>query len=129
MKQKSKPVGKSTRQAEALLPLKPLVFQILLVLHDGERHGYSIVKQLAQEAAGRQVAPGNLYRTLRGMLAQNLIEESDHRPDPALDDQRRRYFRLTATGRRVARAEADRLEGLLSSARRRRLFSGSGGPR
>ena len=76
-----------------------------------------------------QVAPGNLYRTLRTMMAQGLIEESESRPDPALDDERRRYFRLTALGRRLAAAEAARLEELLSSARRRRLLSGSGGIR
>ncbi len=119
----------AAQDLQSLLPLKPLVFQILLVLHDGERHGYSIVKQLAQESSGRQIAPGNLYRTLRTMMAQGLIEESDSRPDPLLDDERRRYFCLTSLGRRLASAEAARLEDLLSSARRRSLLSGSGGAR
>ena len=120
---------KTPQDLNSLLPLKPLVFQILLVLHDGERHGYSIVKQLARESSGRQLAPGNLYRTLRSMMAQGLIEESESRPDPALDDERRRYFCLAALGRRLAGAEAARLEELLSSARRHRLLSGSGGAR
>lgn len=116
-------------ELQSLLPLKPLVFEILLVLHDGERHGYSIVKELSRQPSGRKVAPGNFYRTLRSMMSQGLIEESGDRPDPALDDERRRYFRLTQTGRRLVAAEARRLDKLLSPARRRSLLSDAGGAR
>lgn len=107
----------------AVLPLKPLVFKILLVLLNGERHGYGIVKEVERAAeAGTSVEPGNLYRTLRTMLAQGLICESEGRPDPALDDQRRRYFRITDFGIRVAEAEASRLETLVVTARAHNLL-------
>lgn len=101
-----------------LLPLKPTVFQILLILLDGERHGWSIVRELeARLEDGKRILPGNLYRTLKGMVADGLIGESEERPDPELDDERRRYFRVTDFGADVARAEADRLEGLVALAR------------
>ncbi len=107
----------------AVLPLKPLVFQVLLVLLGGERHGYSIVKEVERRAKdGTSVEPGNLYRTFRTMLAQGLIGESEGRPDPALDDQRRRYFRITDFGTRVAEAEASRLEALVVTARAHNLL-------
>ncbi len=110
--------GVSGDDPAAVLPLKPLVFQILLVLLGGERHGYSIVKEVEKGAeVGTSVEPGNLYRTLRTMLANGLIGESEWRPDPALDDQRRRYFRITDFGTRVAEAEASRLEALVMTAR------------
>jgi DNA-binding PadR family transcriptional regulator len=113
----------SSGDPRAVLPLKPLVFQILLVLLGGERHGYSIVKEIERRAeAGTSVEPGNLYRTLRTMLAQGLIAESQGRPDPALDDQRRRYFRITDFGTRVAEAEASRLEALVVTARAHNLL-------
>jgi DNA-binding PadR family transcriptional regulator len=116
------------RDVERLLPLKDLVFRILLALHDGERHGYSIVKKIRERPSGRRpVAPGQLYRTLATMLELGLIEESDRRPDPELDDERRRYFRLTAFGRRAAGAEARRLEELVASARRHRILEQPGG--
>ena len=107
-----------------LLPLKPIVFYVLLTLLDEECHGYLIVKQVERRIAdGRKILPGNLYRTLRGMLGQGLIEESDERPDPDLDDERRRYYRITDLGSAVARAEARRLEGMVSAARERDLLS------
>lgn len=115
--------GVSGADPAAVLPLKPLVFQILLVLLRGERHGYSIVKEVEQASQeGASVEPGNLYRTLRTMLAQGLIGESGRRPDPALDDQRRRYFRITDFGTRVAEAEAGRLEALVMTARAHNLL-------
>ncbi len=98
------------------LPLKPLVFHILLVLVGGERHGYSIVKEVAAQTDGQlKIEPGNLYRTLRTIAAQGLIAESANRPD--LDDQRRRYFRVTPLGNEVLRAEALRMERLSLSAK------------
>ncbi len=103
-------------------PLKPIVFHVLLVLMDGERHGWTIVREIEKRMGG-QILPANLYRTLRTMLSENLIEESNRRPDAALDDERRRYFRITATGLRTARLEAQRLDDLVTEARTRRLLS------
>ncbi len=104
-------------------PLKPIVFRILLVLLDGERHGWGIVRELERRAGGSvKILPGNLYRSLREMLADGFIEESARRPDPELDDERRRYFRVTSLGRAAARSEAARLEGLVAEARALKLL-------
>ncbi len=105
------------------LPLNPVVFRILMVLTEGERHGYSIVKEVEKESGGAiAIEPGNLYRSLRKLLAEGIIEESARRPDPSDDDARRRYFRLSALGRRVVRAEAARLDELVRDARARDLL-------
>ena len=115
----------SSRAAETLLPLKPVVFQVLLSLVEEERHGYAIVQDIAERSSARmQIEPGNLYRTLRFMLDENLIEESDRRPAPAADDERRRYYRITKFGQRVASAEAARLVELVADARARNLLKG-----
>ena len=112
----------------ASLPLKPLVFQILLVLLERERHGYSIVREIEQRAGhDEEIEAGTLYRTLRTMMRDGLIVESDRRPDPELDDQRRRYFAVTRAGRATARAEARRLQGLLSTAEGVKLLEGRTG--
>lgn len=110
---------------KGLIPLKPIVFHILLVLMEEERHGYSIVKAVEHrfDDVGR-IEPGNLYRSLRTMLSQGLIVESSARPDPDIDDSRRRYFKISSLGLRVARAEAARLEALVAAARSHRLLSG-----
>ena len=111
---------------DTMLPLKPPMFLVLLVLSGGERHGYSIVKEIERRTDDEwQVQAGNLYRTLRTMKARGLIEESDRRPDAELDDQRRRYFRITPFGAEVAKAEASRLERLLATARAENLLPGS----
>jgi DNA-binding PadR family transcriptional regulator len=116
-----------TRDAEALLPLTPAVFQILLALTGGERHGYSIMREIASRTEGKaRVGPGTLYRSIKQMLAAGLVEETDERPDPALDVERRRYYRLTAFGRRVAEAEAQRLARLVDAARAKQLLPESG---
>jgi DNA-binding PadR family transcriptional regulator len=110
------------RAAEDLLPLRPVVFQVLLSLADGERHGYAIVLDIAERSAARlQLEPGNLYRHLKFMLDESLIEESERRPVPGKDDERRRYYRITRFGRQVALAEAARLEALATEARARLL--------
>lgn len=115
------------RDPRELLPLTPAVFHILLALADGERHGYSIMQEVATLTAGAlRLGPGTLYGSIKRMLADGLIEESDERPDPALDDERRRYYRLTDFGLRVARADAQRLDQLVRAARNRRLLRGSG---
>lgn len=107
--------------ARALLPLKPLVFQVLLALSGEERHGWSLVREIQQAAAGARILPANFYRTLRGMLSDGLIEEAAMRR--SADDERRRYFRLSPLGREAARLEARRLHELVADTRTRRLLS------
>ena len=103
---------------EDFLPLHKDTFQILVALAAHERHGYSILQDIAARTEGRQnISPSTLYTAIRRMLDSGLIEELDERPDPESDDQRRRYYRITDFGRRVAIAEARRLERLLSDAR------------
>src|SRR5579885_3073479 len=101
---------KAQKNPEALLPLTPAVFHILLALADGERHGYGIMQEIAAATDGQmRIGPGTLYRSIKQMLAAGMIEESDERPDPELDDERRRYYRLTSFGRQVALAAQPRL--------------------
>lgn len=103
------------------LPVKPVAFHILLSLADGERHGYGLTMDIAQRTSAHlRVEPGNLYRSIRAMLADGLIEESERRPAPDLDDERRRYYRITPLGRRVAAAETARLEAVVLEARSKR---------
>ena len=104
-------------------PLTPAVFHILLSLADGEKHGYAIMKEVAGRTGGAlTMGPGTLYGTLKRMLEAGLVEESGERPDPALDDQRRRYYRLTRQGRRAASQEAERLDALVRAARAKSLL-------
>jgi DNA-binding PadR family transcriptional regulator len=108
---------------EDLLPLTPPVFHILLALTEEERHGYGIMRDVARQTNLKlQLGPGTLYGCLKRMLAAGMVEESDIRPDPALDDERRRYYRMTELGQRVVRAEAQRLSDAVSAAKARRLF-------
>lgn len=109
--------------------MTPAVFAILLALAEGERHGYAIMREVAEQSGGRmRLGPGTLYGSIRRMLSDGLIEESEARPDPTLDDERRRYYRLTPFGRRVAEAEAARLQALTRAAQERGLLPGAGGP-
>jgi DNA-binding PadR family transcriptional regulator len=102
---------------QELLPLTPPVFHILLALAEEERHGYGIMRDVAQQTDGAlQLGPGTLYGCLKRMLAAGLVEESGERPDPAIDDERRRYYRMTALGKRTVRAEAQRLAGAVTVA-------------
>jgi DNA-binding PadR family transcriptional regulator len=106
-------------EIQALLPLPPVTFHVLIALADGERHGYAILQEVAARTGGAvKLGAGTLYRSIQRMLEQGLIEESDERPAPALDDERRRYYGITRFGERVARAEARRLAQLVSLARR-----------
>jgi DNA-binding PadR family transcriptional regulator len=106
-----------------LLPLTPVVFEILLALGAGEQHGYAIMQDVAERTGGRiELHAGTLYRALSRLLDGGFIEELDERPAGGNDDQRRRYYRLTTLGAAVARAEAERLEAQLSVARARRLL-------
>ncbi len=104
-------------------PLTPAVFHILLALVDGQRHGYGIVQEIAGRSGGTvRMGPGTLYGSIKRMLADGLIVETEQRPDPAIDDERRRYYQVTDLGYRVATAEARRLEQLVRVAHAKRLL-------
>lgn len=112
-----------TRDPHSFLPLTPADFNILLALADGEKHGYAIMQEVTTNTGGKlRLGPGTLYGAIKRLLESDLIEESDERPDPAHDDERRRYYRLTEFGKRVAAAEAARLDELVALARSRRLL-------
>ena len=118
-----------SRAADELLPLRPVVFHVLLSLAEGERHGYAIVQDIVERSGGRtRLEPGNLYRHLKFMLDERLIEESERRPVADQDDERRRYYRLTKLGRQVALAETARLEALAVEARTRLASRSHGRP-
>jgi DNA-binding PadR family transcriptional regulator len=103
---------------ETLLPLQPATFHILLALADGDRHGYAIIQEVAARTGGGvKLSAGTLYRSIQRMLEEGSIEELRERPAPEFDDERRRYYRITAFGRAVARAETQRLSELLRLAR------------
>lgn len=94
------------------------MFQVLVALADGEKHGYAIIKEVARRTDGKvHLRAGTLYTAIKRFVVDGLIEESAERPDPALDDERRRYYRLTERGRAVAVAEAERLAETLAQAR------------
>jgi len=112
-----------TRRPEEFLPLTPAMFHILLALADKERHGYHIMREVDERTEGNvKLGPGTLYGSIKRMMADGLIEELEERPDPELDDERRRYYRLTDFGFRVATAEAQRLEQMVRSARAKKLL-------
>lgn len=114
---------KVERDADSLLPLTPAMFHIMLALADRECHGYHIMQEVEARTEGKmRLGPGTLYGSIKRMLADGLIEESDERPDPLLDDERRRYYRLTDFGYRVAGAEAQRLAQLVKAARAKSLL-------
>ena len=99
-------------------PLQPATFHILLALAAEDRHGYGIIQDVAARTRGKlRLSPGTLYRSIQRMLEQGFIEETDERPAPELDDERRRYYRITAAGQAAARAEARRMADLVRMAR------------
>lgn len=103
---------------DGLLPLPTAAFHILMALADEDRHGYAIIQDVAARTRGEvTLGPGTLYRSIQRMLEQGLIEELTERPAPELDDERRRYYRITTFGREVARAETARLAALVRLAR------------
>ena len=103
---------------DSLLPLPPAVFHILIALADRDRHGYSIMQDIAARTDGKvQLSAGTLYSAIRRMLEQGLIEELTQSPDPSSTDERRRYYRLARLGKKAAAAEVDRLNALLKQAR------------
>jgi DNA-binding PadR family transcriptional regulator len=110
-----------------LLPLSAAAFHILLALAEKELHGYGIMQETVRSSGGQvRLGPGTLYRLLKRLLADGLIEESGERPVPELDDERRHYYRLTPFGLRVARAEAQRLASLVREAQTKRLLPQAG---
>jgi DNA-binding PadR family transcriptional regulator len=116
---------KVNQTPEDLLPLSPAIFHILLALADGDRHGYGIMREVESRTEGRvSLGPGTLYGAIKRLLRQGIIEETDERADPALNDERRRYYRLTEFGQRVLRAEAERLARLVKQAQAKQLLPG-----
>lgn len=104
-------------------PLTPAVFHILLALSSGERHGYGIMKQIETDTQGRvSMGNGTLYGSLKRMLDAGLVEESDKRIDPAMDDERRIYYRLTGVGIKALEAELDRYKRIVTVAQERKLL-------
>jgi len=111
---------------DSLLPLPTGVFHILIALADRDRHGYAIMQDVAARTAGKvQLSAGTLYSSIRRMLEQGLIEELAESPDPSSTDERRRYYRLTRFGKRVAAAEVERLNALVQQARATGLVPGA----
>jgi DNA-binding PadR family transcriptional regulator len=112
-----------SRSPDDQLPLTPATFHILLALADEERHGYAIMQEVGSRTDGAvRLGPGTLYGSLKRLVESGMVEESGERPDPALDDERRRYYRITRYGLAVAKAEARRLDGMLRLARQKKLI-------
>ena len=111
------------RTVESYLPLTPALFHVLLALADGEKHGYVISKEIARRTNNEvKLSTGTLYGIIKRLLDDSMIEESAERPDFSLDDQRRRYYRLTKLGKAVAEAEAGRMERVLALARSKHVL-------
>ncbi len=106
-------------------PLPSAAFQILLSLADEDLHGYGIMRQVAEQTGGRtRLGPGTLYSSIQALLEEKFIAEVDPREDAPLGDERRRYYRLTSAGRKLAQSEAERLADLLRAARTKKILRG-----
>lgn len=115
------------RAPEAFLPLTPAVFHILLALADGEKHGYAIMQEVGARTGGTtRLGPGTLYGSIQRMLKDGLIVEVHERAEPVQGEERRRYYRLTNSGRRAVQAEARRLEQLVRIAHSKQVLPGLG---
>lgn len=115
------------KDPESLIPLSPAVFNILLALADGDKHGYGIMLEVESNTDGQvNMGPGTLYGSIKRMLNSGLIRESDERPDPDLDDQRRRYYGLTDLGRKVLRTESHRLVDQVAVLQMKGVLEGTG---
>ena len=118
-------MSQTKQSPEDMLPVTPAVFHILLALANGEKHGYAIMQEVEEISAGTvNMGPGTLYGSIKRMLKAELIEEADERPDPEMDHQQRRYYKLTNFGERVLRAESIRLEALVRAARAKQVLGG-----
>lgn len=114
-----------TAKIDSLLPLPPATFHILVALAKEDRHGYAVIQDVEQRTGGDlRLSAGTLYRSIQRMLEQGLIRETRDRPAPELDDERRRYYRITPFGEAVARAEAQRMSSLVRMARAQGLVMG-----
>ena len=110
--------------SEAQAPLTPAMFNVLLALADGDKHGYAILKEVAAQTGGEvQLSTGTLYGIIKRLLQEGMIEELRRRPASEQDDQRRRYYRLTTAGRDAAAAEARRMQKVVARARAKQLLS------
>ena len=110
---------------EDFLPLSPAIFHILLALADGDRHGYGIMQEVESRTEGRvRLGPGTLYGAIKRLLEKGVIEETEERPDPELNDERRRYYRLTDFGQKVLQAEVERMARLVKQAQAKQLLPG-----
>jgi DNA-binding PadR family transcriptional regulator len=115
-------MGDQDEDPRKFLPLTPAVLEILLALAEEDLHGYAIMREVERRTDGQtRLGPGTLYRSVGQLLERGWIREADERPDPKLDDERRRYYRLTDPGRRAAMAEVERLEGLVRTAHQKGL--------
>jgi DNA-binding PadR family transcriptional regulator len=104
-------------------PLTPAVFHILLALADGEKHGYAIMKEVESQTEGRiKMGPGTLYGSIKRMLSAGLIQETANRPDPELDNERRRFYRLTGVGEKALRTESTRMEKAVTAAKLKKVL-------
>jgi DNA-binding PadR family transcriptional regulator len=116
-------VNQNGQPPELAVDLTPAVFQVLLALGDGEKHGYAILKEVEEQTDGHvRLSTGTLYAMIKRLLSEGIIAECRNRPPAEEDDQRRRYYRLTPLGRQVATAEAERMERILSTAREKHLL-------
>lgn len=123
----SKDMPSHAENPAAFLPLPPATLHILLALAEEDRHGYAIIQDIAARTGGAvTLGPGTLYRSIQRMLEQGLVVETQDRPAPELDDERRRYYRLTDLGRAVAHADVDRLADTLALARARGFVPAGG---
>src|ERR1044072_450247 len=114
---------KERLEPEKPLPLTSSVFHILLALSDGDLHGYGIMQEVSEHTGGQiRLGPGTLYGAIKRLLGNGLIVEVDERPDPGLDDERRRYYRLTDFGERGVRAEVQRISKMVAVAQQKRLI-------
>ena len=121
----AEPEKSAERAVEALLPLPAATLHILMALAEGEKHGYAVIQDVEERTRGAlRLSAGTVYRSIQRMLEQGLIVETSERPAPELDDERRRYYAITAFGEAVARAEAGRLAELVRLARARGLAPG-----
>jgi DNA-binding PadR family transcriptional regulator len=115
-------VSDAVNEPEEMLPLSPSQLHILLALADGEKHGYAVMREVESMTDGEvTMGPGTLYGAVKKMVNAGLIEETDERPDPEMDDERRRYYRTTGFGSRVLEAETARLERLVQTARSKQV--------
>jgi DNA-binding PadR family transcriptional regulator len=116
-------VKQNGQRLESALDLTPAMFQVLLALGDGEKHGYAILKEVEEQTGGHvRLSTGTLYAMIKRLLSEGIIAECRNRPPVDEDDQRRRYYRLTTLGRQVATAEAERMERMIATAREKHLL-------